>query len=80
MDPTAQKQEQSSSTSEGKRKYKVTFLPDNVTVEVDESQFPFGERLGARSLTTGVSRNGTGSPPRVTIQMSLDGHQELLPI
>ena len=50
MDHTAQKQEQSSSTSEGKRKYKVTFLPDNVTVEVDESQFPFGDHGRPGSL------------------------------
>lgn len=50
MDPTAQKQKQNSSTSEGKRKYKVTFLPDNVTVEVDESQFPFGDHGKPGSL------------------------------
>jgi 2Fe-2S ferredoxin len=48
--PSLDEQGQTAPSPKTGRKYKVTFKPYNVTVEVDESQFPFGDHGKPGSL------------------------------
>jgi ferredoxin, 2Fe-2S len=50
METKVNHQSQTSTSRDSDRKYKVTFLPYNVTVEVDEGQFPFGDHGKPGSL------------------------------
>jgi 2Fe-2S ferredoxin len=50
LEPDTRTQGEKSLSSDGPKKYKVTFLPYNITAEVDENQFPFGDHGKPGSL------------------------------
>ena len=42
----------------GKKRHKVTFLPQNITVEVDETDYPYGDHgLGGSLLDIAIKHN-----------------------
>jgi ferredoxin, 2Fe-2S len=50
LNDAVKNQDQARPEATGSRKYRVTFLPYNITAEVDESQFPFGDHGKPGSL------------------------------
>lgn len=50
LDEKTRSQGEASLSKDGSKKYKVTFLPYNITAEVDSSQFPFDDHGKPGSL------------------------------